>query len=96
MTNTTECVTDSVVESINKHKEVDVSKCEDDRKSGRLKVGDTVAMLWFNDPNYYAGKLEDIDGQLGFPIEKGIVGFVEDAHHVVKINKTCPYYTYEK
>lgn len=86
MINTTECVTDNVIESINRHKEVDISKCRDDRKSG-LKVGDSVAMLFFNDPDYHAGKLELIFGKLGFPIGRGAVGLVENADHVVRINK---------
>ena len=85
MTNLTECVCNSVVESINKRKPIDISTCKDDRSS--LKTGDTVAMEWFNDPNYYAGKLEMIDGKLGIPIKNNTVGFVEDADHVVKIKQ---------
>ena len=90
MTNTTECVTNSVIESINKHKMVDVSKCEDDRKNGDLKVGDSVAMLFFPEQKYVAGKLEKIGGKLGISIGKEAVGHVDYAYHVVKLNKRCP------
>ncbi len=85
MANTTECVTNNVVESINKRTRIDLSKCKDDRD--HLKIGDSVAMLFFNDPNYHAGKLENISGKLGIPIGKISVGLVDDADHVVKINK---------
>ena len=85
MTDVQGCVADSVVESINKREKIDLSRCKDDRNN--VKVGDKVAMLFFNNTDWDAGKLENIDGKLGIPIEKGIVGFVDDAYHVVKLNK---------
>lgn len=85
MTDVQECVVDSVVESISRKEKIDLSKCKDDRNN--VKVGDKVAMLFFNNADWDAGKLENIDGKLGIPIEKGVVGFVDDAYHVVKLNK---------
>jgi len=36
-------------------------------------------MLFFNNPDWDIGKLENIGGKLGIPIGKDTVGFVEDA-----------------
>jgi hypothetical protein len=85
MTNEEECVVDSIIESINRRTKIDFSKCKDDRKD--VKIGDKVAMLFFNNTDWDAGKLENISGKLGISIEEGVVGFVEDAYHVVKINR---------
>ena len=84
MKNIKGCIVDSIVESINTHKQIDLSNCKDDKKD--VKVGDAVAMLFFNNDDWNAGKLENIGGKLGIPIENGMVGLVEDAYHVVKIN----------
>lgn len=84
---TNECVCNSIIESINKRKLPDFSNCPDSRPTKSFKPGDTVAGIWYDNPNWYAGKLEYIDGGLAIPIDKDSVGFIENAFHVVKI---CP------
>lgn len=81
MMNVEECVIDSVME----REKIDLSKCKDDRNN--VKVGDKVAMLFFNNADWDIGRLENIGGKLGIPIGKGSVGFVEDAYNVVKLDK---------
>lgn len=77
-----DCITKSVVDSINRNDVIDLSSCDDDRDN--IIEGDIVATLFFNDPRYRTGKLEDMDGRLGIPIEKGVVGLVENAHQHCK------------
>jgi len=84
MTNVQECVVDSTVGNISRREKIDLSKCKDDRNI--VKVCDKVAMLFFNNPDWDIGKLENIGGKLGIPIGKDTVGFVEDAYQVVKLD----------
>jgi len=80
-----ECVLNSLIESINKRKKPDFSKCPDSRPTDTFKPGDIVAGIWYNDPNWYAGKLEFVQRGLAIPINDIAVGFMEDADHFVKI-----------
>lgn len=82
---TNECVLDSIIESINKRKMPDLSKCPDSRPTESFKPGDIVAGLWYDDPNWHAGKLEFSHGGLAIPINHDSVGYMEDAYHFVKI-----------
>jgi hypothetical protein len=83
---TNECVLDSIVESINKRKAPDFSKCLDSRPTEIFKPGDIVAGIWYNDPKWYAGKLELTDGGLAIPIyNHDAMGRMVDADHFIKI-----------
>lgn len=59
----------------------------DARKTTLLEVGDKIAAIWFNDPNYYIGRLEIADGELGLPLGDSIWGNINDAYHVVLLEK---------
>lgn len=80
-----ECVLNNIIESINNRKKPDFSNCPDSRPTESFEPGDIVAGIWFNDPNWYAGKLESTEEGLAIPIHDKSVGFMEDAYHFVKI-----------
>jgi len=53
--------------------------------SDQVKVGDRVAVCWFDDPHYYRGVIKSKDGGLFIDTTEG-PGYLAEAHHVIKLD----------
>lgn len=57
----------------------------------KVKIGDTVKAVWFDDPTWYEGQVKEDEDGLFIDVEGDIIGYLNDADEVRLLSRDCDF-----